>query len=129
MTEINTLIQRWATAEAAGDLPALQEITTPDFTAVGPVGFVLSRDQWLDRYRTGALRTDSITVDDLAVRDHGDTAVAIGRHTMTLAYQGNPTSGEFRVTHLLHRDGHRWRLAGQHLSQIRVPDRARAAQP
>jgi hypothetical protein len=37
------------------------------------------------------------------------------------AYRGQPADGEFHATHVLVRDGSRWRFAGQHLSSIGSP--------
>ncbi|WP_018681521.1 nuclear transport factor 2 family protein [Actinokineospora enzanensis] len=119
--EIRELVDRWAAAEVAGDVDTLSAITVDDFTVVGPVGFVLPKAAWLDRYASGSLKTAKVTVDELAVRDHGETAVAIGKHSEEMAYQGNPTQGEFRITHILARRDGAWLLAGQHLSQIRDP--------
>jgi hypothetical protein len=79
---------------------------------------VLNKQQWLDRYRTGALVTRSLTWDEVAVRDYGSAAVAIGRHTQEAAYQGHPSDGSFRATHIAVLEGGRWLLAGQHLSPI-----------
>jgi ketosteroid isomerase-like protein len=116
--QVRDLGRRWADAERRGDVEALEAMTTSDFTLVGPRGFVLDRQQWLDRYRTGALVTRSLIWDEVQVRDYGSAAVAIGRHTQEAAYQGHPSDGSFRATHVaVLQDGH-WLLAGVHLSPI-----------
>ncbi|WP_328603390.1 nuclear transport factor 2 family protein [Amycolatopsis sp. NBC_00345] len=119
--KIQELVDNWAAAEVAGDADALAALAVDDFTVVGPVGFVLPKDQWLDRYRSGSLKTSKLSVEDLLVREYGDTVVAIGKHTQEMAYQGHPSQGEFRITHIAGRRGDDWLLVGQHLSQIRDP--------
>lgn len=119
--QIRDLGRRWAKAEQRGDIAELDELTTADFTLVGPVGFVLSKQEWLDRYRTGALRTTSLSWDEIAVRDYGVAVVAIGVHTQEASYQGNPANGRFRATHIAIRQGENWSLAGIHLSPIGGP--------
>jgi hypothetical protein len=57
-TEIRELGRRWVDAELRGDADALAALSVADFTLVGPLGFVLTREQWLDRYRSGAVRSD-----------------------------------------------------------------------
>ena len=118
---IRELGRRWAEAEQRGDTAALDAMTTDDFTLVGPLGFVLDKQQWLDRYRTGAFVTRSLDWDEVSVRDYGDAAVAVGRHTQQAEYQGQPADGSFRATHILVRRGDQWLLAGQHLSPAGGP--------
>jgi ketosteroid isomerase-like protein len=113
--------RRWADAEQRGDVDELAALTTDDFTLVGPVGFVLTKPQWLDRYRTGDLVTTSIDLAEVEVRDYGDAAVAVGVHAQQAAYQGHPADGRFRTTHVAVRRGDTWLLAGMHLSPIGGP--------
>jgi ketosteroid isomerase-like protein len=121
-TEILELGQRWAAAEQAGDVSTLDILAVPDFTLVGPLGFMLNKEQWLARYGDGsALVTKSLVWDQVSVRDYGDTAVAIGVHTQEASYQGNSADGQFRATHIAVRRDGRWVLAGIHLSPIGGP--------
>jgi ketosteroid isomerase-like protein len=118
---IRELGSRWAEAEQRGDVDTLDMLSTDDFTLVGPLGFVLDKQQWLDRYRTGALVTHSLVWDEIEVRDYGDAAVAIGRHSQRAEYQGNTADGRFRITHVAIRRGDDWLLAGVHLSPLGGP--------
>ncbi|WP_163510575.1 nuclear transport factor 2 family protein [Fodinicola acaciae] len=119
--QIRDLGERWATAEQSGDTATLASLVVDDFTLVGPLGFILDRDQWLHRYESGGLTTEKLVWDEVAVRDYGDTAVAIGRHTQEASFQGNRADAAFRGTHIyLRRDG-QWLLAGIHLSPIGAP--------
>jgi ketosteroid isomerase-like protein len=118
MNEIRQLGRRWVKAEQDGDVAALDAITVGTFTLVGPLGFVLDKDQWLDRYRTGQLVTSSLVWDDVHVREYGDAAVAIGRHTQQATYRGQPSDGQFRATHVIVKVNERWQFAGMQLSPI-----------
>jgi ketosteroid isomerase-like protein len=115
---IRELGSRWAEAEQRGDVEMLDALSTDDFTLVGPLGFVLHKQEWLDRYRTGALVTYSLAWNEIEVRDYGDTAVAIGCHDQRAEYKGNPADARLRATHLAIRRGNDWVLAGMHLSPI-----------
>jgi ketosteroid isomerase-like protein len=118
---IRELGSRWADAEQRGDIDTLDALSTDDFTLVGPLGFVLDKQQWLDRYRTGGLVTHSLMWDDIEVRDYGDAAVAIGRHSQRAEYQGDNVDGHFRATHVAVRRDDNWLLAGVHLSPLGGP--------
>jgi ketosteroid isomerase-like protein len=123
------LSRRWAAAELSSDADTLDTLATDDFTLVGPLGFVLDRQQWLDRYRNGDLVTSSLVWDQVQVRDYGDVAVAVGVHTQEAAYRGQPADGRFRATHIAVRSGGRWLLAGIHMSPIAAPPGAPSGAP
>jgi uncharacterized protein (TIGR02246 family) len=122
--EVRELGRRWAEAEQRGDTDALADLSTDDFTLVGPAGFVLDREQWFAGYRSGALKVRSLSWDDVRVRDYGDAAVAIGVRTQEATYQGNPAGGRFRGTHVVTRRDGRWLMAGVHLSPMTGPPAA-----
>ena len=119
--QIRALDERWAEAEERADVATLEALTTDDFTLVGPLGFVLDRQQWLQRYRDGDLVTRSLRWEDVEVREYGDVAVGIGRQTQEVSYRGTPADGSFRATHVAVRRDGRWLLAGMHLSPIGGP--------
>lgn len=121
LENLRELERRWAQAEINADVPTLDAIATEDFILVGPAGFVLGKDQWLERYRQGDLLTRSLSFDDTTTRVWGDAAVTIGRHVQQAEYRGHPADGEFRATHIAVRDSSRWLLAGVHLSPIGGP--------
>jgi ketosteroid isomerase-like protein len=121
LPELAELDRNVTRAEVDGDVAALDALATDDFMLVGPIGFVLDKQQWLDRYRGGALRTIALAFEDAVTRVRGDCAIRIGRHVQEAQFQGRPVNGEFRATHIAVRDGGRWRLAGVHLSPIGGP--------
>jgi ketosteroid isomerase-like protein len=114
--QVRGLGARWADAEVAGDVDTLDALATGDFRLVGPFGFVLDKQQWLDRYRSGDFATQSLEWHDVDVREYGDTAVAIGTQTQKAAYKGSPSNGDFRITHVFVRTDHDWSIASIQLS-------------
>ncbi|GAA5189098.1 nuclear transport factor 2 family protein [Arthrobacter gyeryongensis] len=120
-SDIEELSFLWASAERNNDVTALDTLLTEDFTAVGPLGFVLSRVQWLDRYREAAFVNEKFEWNINNVRSYGDSAVLIGIQNQTAAYRGHPSNGEFRVTQIVIRKDGRWQLAGLHLSPLAQP--------
>jgi ketosteroid isomerase-like protein len=119
--EIRELNRRWAQAETHGDVAALDALAADGFRLVGPVGFVLDKQQWLDRYRLGDFVTASLRFEDVQTRRYGDTAISIGRQVQQAEYQGHPANGEFRTTLVAVRDGGQWRLAGGQVGPIGGP--------
>ena len=114
--DIRDLGQRWADAELRGDAATLATLLTDDFVGIGPFGYVLTREQWLDRYRTGDLCNEEFTWRDVNVREYGAAAIAVGIQSQRAIARGNEVAGRFRVTHVaIRRDG-RWQLAAVQLS-------------
>ncbi len=126
MEDLNEQLARlgseWATAESRGDTVFLGEVLADDFIGVGPYGFMLTKEEWIERHASGKLKYDSFALDETRVRLYGDTAVMIGRETAEGRYEGGDirrsVHEKFRATMLFVRDGSRWLLAGIHMSLI-----------
>lgn len=119
--------QRWAEAERQGDADALAPLLADDFLLVGPVGFLLTKDQYLGSRRSGDLKHESFAWDDIQIRFYGGTAIAVGTQTQTSTYQERDASGRFRVTQIAVRTNDHWVIAGIHLSPMAQPPAARSA--
>jgi hypothetical protein len=116
--EIAELEERWRVAEVAGDTATLDRLTAPEFRLVGPLGFVLTKPQWLQRYEGGGLVTTALEWSEVDTRVVGDTAVSVGVHEQKASYQGRPSDGTFRSTHVWHGRDEGWRLLSMQLSPI-----------
>jgi len=89
-----------------------------DFVGVGPVGFQLSKQAWLQRQTGGDLHYDQLDLDEVATREYGDCAVTVGRWNARGTAQGHPIPQASRVTLVSVKDGDEWRIAGIHFSFI-----------
>ena len=127
--QIRDLASRWVAAELAADTDALDTLTADDFQLVGPFGFVLDKQQWLDRYRSGDFATTSLSWDDVELREYGNSVITIGTQSQHAAHKGSPSNGDFRITHVFVRDHDRWMIGGMQLSPTTLgppPDASRA---
>lgn len=125
---ISDLGDTWVQAELAGDVAALDGLGAEGFRLVGPLGFVLDREQWLARYRGDrALRLVDIQWDEAQAREFGtDLVIVIGIQTQRGTYAGQPADGRFRVTQVWVRNDQEWKLAGLHYCAITPPGRTSA---
>lgn len=119
--QVKELGHAWAAAELRGDAEALGSLLADDFICVGPLGFVLDKEQYIAARRSGDLKHESFAWEDVHVRTYGEAAVAVGSQTQSSTYQGRDVSGRFRVTQIAARQGGRWRIVGLHLSPIAQP--------
>jgi len=118
--EVLDLVQRWAEVELRGDADAYGDLLAPDFIGVGPVGFVLTRDQWAERHR-GDLKNEEFEVQDPHVRIYGDTAIVEAVQRQQTTVMGRDTSGSFRLIVVAVKEEGRWVIANIQLSGPLVP--------
>jgi ketosteroid isomerase-like protein len=133
---IQALLGEWSAAEHAGDTERLEVLLADDFTAVGPLGFVLPKQAWLARHRQGDLTYDSFGLAEVQVRVLGEAAVVTARTNTRGSYRGHPVPEATRATLVLVREAGHWQLAAIHMSFIAgtrgappIPGSAAAATP
>src|ERR671917_786274 len=66
--DVTTFLSTWQAAEPSGDATALGEALDDDFTAFGPLGFALSKEDLLERHTTGALKYETFALTELELR-------------------------------------------------------------
>jgi uncharacterized protein (TIGR02246 family) len=119
-TNVLELVHRWTAAEEANDPGALGGLLADDFVGVGPLGFVLDRDQWLARFGNG-LENRAFAVEDPQARHYGDAAVVVGALAQETSFQGHDNSGRFRLTLVAVRRADRWLVANAHIGMLQPP--------
>jgi ketosteroid isomerase-like protein len=124
-SDIETLGREWATAELRADVSALGSMLTDDFIGIGPLGFMLTKQEWLDRHQSGDLIYDAVDLDQVTVRVYDGAAILIGRQVQKAAHRGNRVDAELRTTLVFVQQQGQWRLAGLHFSPIGQPPFAR----
>lgn len=119
--ELERLAGDWADAEARGDTVFLGENLADDFVGVGPHGFMLTKEEWIERHASGKLKYESFALDEIRVRPYGDAAILTGRETADGRYEDGDIRHEihekFRVS-LVFVKGPGWSLASAHMSFI-----------
>lgn len=116
--DVAAFLADWATAEAGQDVETLDRQLAPDFTGIGPLGFTLTKADWLDRHATGALTYSTFRLEKLHLRTSSDTAVVTAHQLAEGTYQGHPLPRHLRVTLALARQTGRWRLTVAHMSFV-----------
>jgi ketosteroid isomerase-like protein len=119
--QVTNVVQEWAGAEQRGDADFLAQTLADDFLGVGPRGFILTKEQWLARYRSGDIRNESFRLDEMTVRSYGEAAIVVGRQVQQTQYRGQDVSGQFRATLVLVQQAGRWLIAGWQASSP-LPD-------
>ncbi len=127
---LQKLAEDWASAEERSDTGFLARILADDFVAVGPRGFMLTKEQWLSRHDSGNLTYETFHWDEVRVRVRRDAAVMTGRETAVGRYEDGDVRhdirDQFRATLIFVEDGEGWLLLGLHLSPIADPPGGRS---
>jgi ketosteroid isomerase-like protein len=112
----------WSAAEQYADVSALDALLLDDFLGIGPVGFVLPKHAWLDRFAQG-LHYEHLALDEVSTRRYGNTAVIVAHQHTRGDHQGAPTPPDSRVSLVVVSDEHGadWRIASIHYSFIAGP--------
>src|SRR5262249_29733218 len=80
----------WAAAVTSRDFPALQRIYADQLIYAHSTGAVESKQQYLERLKTGAQQYDQIEFQDTIIRGYGDSAVAHSHVHITGKSDGRP---------------------------------------
>lgn len=115
--QVEEFAREWAAAEQREDVAFLEGALVDDFVGIGPLGFMLTKEQWLGRY-AGGLAYESFTLDGIEARLYGEAAVATVPPDAGRGVSGQRRGGTFRATLIFAEQECRWLLAGLHLSPI-----------
>lgn len=118
LDQLERTLQQWSAAELHGDVDRLNTLLADHFTGVGPLGFILTKQEWLDRHRQHALSYTRFALDELTVRRFDAGAVALARQDVEGAWRGHPVPAALRTTIVLTLVDGSWRLAATHTSFI-----------
>src|SRR5437588_10422185 len=108
--EVARLADAWANAELRGDTTFLEGTLADDFIGIGPLGFMLTRQEWLARHQSGDLKYEALTLDEVKVRVYNDAAILTGRQVQNAAYRGNSIEAQFRTTLVFVHQHGQWQL-------------------
>jgi hypothetical protein len=120
--EVMQLAGAWSNAELHGDTAVLEKTLADDFIGIGPLGFMLTKQEWLARHEAGDLKYESFNLDEVKVRVYNnDTAVLTARQAQQATYRGNSIPGQFRIALVFVQQHGQWQLASLQLSSIGQP--------
>ncbi|WP_228542202.1 nuclear transport factor 2 family protein [Nocardia sp. XZ_19_369] len=111
------LIERWRSAELAGDTAKLGHLLAEDFVGIGPMGWLRTKDQWLDKYRSGTVRNDAFDLSDIVIHPIGSATLVVAHQSQRGVNGAADTTGEFRFSLTMVED----RIRSIHVTRITAP--------
>jgi ketosteroid isomerase-like protein len=117
--EVRQMIEKYRSALLQRDIAALEKIWAGDYIFVNASGDVLTKAQRLANVKSGATALDSIKEEEnIMVRVYENSAVATSRVTIKGHYSGQPTSGQYRSTHVWVKGPAGWQLVSNQLTTL-----------
>jgi ketosteroid isomerase-like protein len=103
------------------DVSFSEKLQAPDFLFIDPAGMIHTKEQDLAIARSGDLKFESFSLDEMKVRVYGDAAVVTGLSTVKGAFKTMDISGKYRWTDVfVKRDG-KWQLVNAQLTPVQGP--------
>ncbi|MFD0559540.1 uncharacterized protein DUF4440 [Stackebrandtia endophytica] len=118
--EVRRAQQRFDAAELADDREVLAELLHRDFLSIGPRGFLLDRQQWIDRH--DRFQYHELDVDEMDVRMFDDAAIVRSVQRNRATSSGRDVQVSTRVSQTWVTTDGRWLLAGIQFSPLAEDD-------
>lgn len=101
------------------DAAALDRIYADDYALTNESGVVTGKAERLAQIRSGELKFESVSFDDVKIQIYGNTAVARYRGTTKAKFKGEDISSSLRVTLTFVKIKGRWQLVAAQTTTIK----------
>jgi hypothetical protein len=103
-------------AELHADTKKLDQLLTDDFLSIGPRGFVLNKEQWINRHKQ--FRYEQLDTSEMNIRLYGDTAIVTDTQKNKATFNNEPVSLSVRVSQVWIHENSQWKLASIQFSPM-----------
>ncbi len=118
---VRQLLDEISAAVGRNDTAALDRIYADHYTRVNESGVLETKGQRLASIKSGELKYESVSSDEVNVRLYGNTAVATSRITSKGQFKGQAIGGQFRATSTFMKMKRRWQLIAAQVTRIAQP--------
>ncbi len=103
-------------AELHADTKKLNELLMEDFLSIGPKGFVLKKEQWINRHKQ--FKYEKLDASDMNIRLYDKTAIVCDIQKNEATFNNNPVKLSVRVTQVWINEDGQWKLASIQFSPL-----------
>jgi len=101
-----------------GDAAFIERNYAADYITTGATGLVRNKAEVIADLKSGAIKYESMTHDDVKIRVYGNTVVVIGLDSVKGVDKGQDISGRRRFTRVWVKQDGRWRLVANHTTRV-----------
>ena len=118
---LSKMEQDWTVALLKGDAVFHESLLADDYIGIAPDGRITNKAQSVDEVRSGAFKTESMSIDGVKVRVFGDVAVVTYGQSEKSQFQGKDSSGRSLWTDIFVKRNGKWQIAANHGSRVDEP--------
>ena len=101
-----------------GDAAALQDILADDLTYTHTSGVHETKAELTEKLKSGQLKYESFTPDDIVVQVYGTTAVLTGTASVRVQVKGEHLSFRLRFTDVYVKKDNRWQMVAWQATRL-----------
>jgi len=116
--EIKNLQDEGREAALKGDTSFQEKRLVDDYVGIDADGRMLTKDEAIQRRKSGAVKYESIDQREAKIRVYGDTAVLNSLASVKGTSDGKPFSGSFRTTFVYVKQKGDWKQASFQTTQV-----------
>jgi uncharacterized protein (TIGR02246 family) len=116
--EIRQLEEQLRAAAVKADTAAFERLLADDYTTTNLNGLTRSKAEVIADAKSGAAKTESLTLDSVKVRVYGDAAVLTADRTVKSTLRGQDTSGRLREIRVFVKRNGRWQAVAMQATPI-----------
>jgi len=117
--EIRDIEEQLRTAAVKGDGAAFDRLLADDYTSTNMSGLTRSKSEIIADAKSGAQKTESVSLENVKVRTYGDTAVLTADRTTKSTLRGQDNSGRQRQIRVYVKRNGRWQAVAMQSTAIR----------
>jgi uncharacterized protein (TIGR02246 family) len=117
--QIRQLEEELRTAVVKADTSVMERLLADDYTATNLNGLTRNKAQIIADMKSGAAKTESLTLENVKVRAYGDAAVVTADRTQKGSLRGQDTSGNMREIRVFVKRNGRWQVVATQMTPIR----------
>ncbi|HEY6456382.1 MAG TPA: nuclear transport factor 2 family protein [Steroidobacteraceae bacterium] len=107
-----------AEAEKRKDAETVAAYLADDYVGIDPSGNLIDKAVLVGRYRSGGFNLNELTLRDVAVRAHQDSAWEFGEMKLAGNLGDKRFSGAYRYSHFWVRAGSSWLIAASQMTPV-----------
>jgi uncharacterized protein (TIGR02246 family) len=117
--QIRQVEEELRAAVVKADAATFERVLADDYTTTNVNGLTRTKAQLIKDIKSGAAKTESLTLDKIKVRVYGDTAVLTADRTAKSSLRGTDTSGHQRMIRVLVKREGRWQPVAMQSTAIK----------
>lgn len=117
--EIRQLEEQLRDAAVKADTAAFERLLADEYTSTNMNGLTRSKAEIIADLKSGAQKTESVSLDNVKVRTYGDAAVLTADRTTKSMLRGQDNSGRQREIRVFVKRNGRWQAVAMQTTPIR----------